>query len=101
MNWIVGLLSGWEALHKMHFRIAALSGDVRSSYTLDVILSLPVPDPNFLLWISKAGMTNSCVILLSEEVSLVNCFVSSSSKSNQKRFHRFFVSMPFLELVLN
>ena len=46
---------------------------------------MPVPDPNSLLWISNAGMTNSCVILLSEDVSLINYFVSSSSRSNQRQ----------------
>ena len=85
MNWIVGLLSGCEALHNIFFRIAALSGDVRSSYTLEVNLSLPVPDPNSLWWMSKAGMTNSCVVLLSEVVSLINFFVSSSSRSSQRQ----------------
>ena len=59
MNCIVGLLSGWEALHRILLRTAAFSGDVRSSYTVDVILLLPIPDPNSLLCISKAGITSS------------------------------------------
>ena len=45
---------------------------------------MPVPDPNSLLWISNTGITSSWVVLLSENVSLIKCFVSSSSRSNQR-----------------
>ena len=51
----------------------------------EVIISVPVPDPNSLLWMSNAGITSSCIILLSEDVSLIDCFVSSSSRSNQRQ----------------
>ena len=51
----------------------------------EVIISVPVPDPNSLLWMSNAGITSSCIILLSEDDSLINCFVSSSSRSNQRQ----------------
>ena len=47
MNWIVGLLSRWEALHRIIFRIAALSGEVWISYALEVILLFPVSVPNY------------------------------------------------------
>ena len=66
----------------MLFGSAALSGDVRSSYTFDVILSVSVPVPNSLLWMSKAGITNSWPVLLFNVVSLSRCFVSSSSRSS-------------------
>ena len=48
MNWTVGRLSGYDALHNMLFSIAALSREVRISYMLEVILSFPVPIPNSL-----------------------------------------------------
>ena len=64
MNWIEGLLSGRESLQRILFRSAALSGDVQSSYTFDVILSVPVPVPNSLLWMVKAGITNCWLVLL-------------------------------------
>ena len=98
MNWIAGLLSELEVLHGILLRIAALSGDVRSSYIFDVILSLPVPDPNSLLWISKAGMTSSCVVLLSEVVSLINFCVSSSSRSNQRQISSILCFSTFLRV---
>ena len=34
---------------------------------------------------SNTDITSSCVVLLSEGVSLINCFVSSSSRSYQRQ----------------
>lgn len=90
MNWIIGLLSGYEALYIMIFRIAALSEDVQVLYTLEVILLFPVHVPNFLLWMSKAGITNSCLVLLFKVVSLINLFVSPPSRSNHRQISSIF-----------
>ena len=77
-------------MHRILFRMAALSGEVRISYTFDVIRSLPVPEPNSLLWMSNAGITSSCVVIDSFVVSRINVFVSSSSKSSQGQISSIF-----------
>ena len=81
----------------MLFRSTVLSGDVRSSYTCDAIISVPVPVPNSLLWISKASITNSWLVLLFHVVSLSRCFVSLSSRSS----HRLILSNLCLSTFLN
>ena len=65
INGIVAWLSGWEDLHKMLFNIDALSEEVQNSYTLEVMFSFLVPVPNYLWWMSNAGVTISWVVLLS------------------------------------
>ena len=69
----------------MIFRSAALSEDVHISYMLKFIFSLPIPVPNSLLWMSKVGIPYSCLVLLFKVVSLINFFVSSSSRSNHRQ----------------
>ena len=117
MNGIVGWLFFCEALHKMLFRITALFREVRSSYTLEVILSfpvpvpvlvpvpvpipVPVPVPNYFWWISKAGITNSWIVLLLVVVSLIKLLVSSSSWSSQRQTLSFFCFKAFCSISLD
>ena len=64
----------------------------------EVILSVPVPDPNSLLWMSNAGITSSWVVLLSEDISLINCFESSSSRYNQRQISSILCLSAFLKV---
>ena len=84
----------------MLFRSATLSGDVRSSNTFDVILSVPVPAPNSLLWMSKAGITNSWLVLLPNVVSQSRCFVYSSSRSSHRQISLILYLSSFLSVSL-
>ena len=59
---------------------------------------MPVPDPNSLLWMSNAGITSSYVVLLSEDASLINCFVTSSSRSNQRQISSILCLSVFLKV---
>ena len=83
-------MSGYDALHSILFRKAALSGEVRISYALDVILSFLVSEPNSLLWIPNDGITSSCVVFDSIVVSRINFLVSSSSRSSQRQISSIF-----------
>ena len=59
---------------------------------------MPVPDPNSLWWTSNAGITSSYVVLLSEEGSLINCFVSLSSRSKQRQISSILWLSAFLKV---
>ena len=59
---------------------------------------MPVPDPNSLLWMSNTGITSSWVVLLSKDVSLIKCFVSSSSRSNQRKISSILYLSVFLKV---
>lgn len=93
MNWIIGWLTGSDVLHKMFFSIWVFSGDVRISYTLVVIFSIPVPDPNALWCISYAG--NKISWTISD-----GAFISSLSKSKQVQISPIFFFRTFLNVNL-
>ena len=84
----------------MIFRSDVLSGDVQSLYTIHVILSVPVPVPTSLLWISKVVVINSWLVLLFNVISLSRCFVSSSSRSSHMQISAILCLSAFLSVSL-
>ena len=87
-------------MHRILFRSAAFSEEMQISYMLEVILSLPIPVPNSLLWMSKVGIPYSCFVLLFKVVSLINFFVSSSSRSNHRQISSIFFLRAFRNVSL-
>ena len=87
-------------MHIIIFRITLLSGELRISYTLDVILLLSVPVTNYLLWMSMVGITNDWLVFLFKVVSLIKCFVSSSSRSNYRQSSSIFCLRAFRNISL-
>ena len=63
-----------------------------------VVLSSSVPKPNSMMWVSKSGITLSCVVLLLDVVSLMRRFVSSSSRSIQRQISSIFYFRDFLRV---
>ena len=63
-----------------------------------VVLSSSVPKPNSMMWVSKSGITISCVVLLLDVVSLMRRFVSSSSRSIQRQMLSIFYFRDFLRV---
>ena len=52
---------------------------------MELIVSFSVPVSNSLLWVSKVGLNNTWLVLSFKVVSLINFFVSSSSRSNHRQ----------------
>ena len=55
-----------------------------------MILSFPVPEPNSLLWILNAGITNFCVVLFPVVILHISFFVFSSFRSGQRQISSIF-----------
>ena len=87
-------------MHRIIYRITLLSGELRISYTLEVILLLSVPVPNSLLWMSMVGITNDWLVFLFKVVFFIKCFVSSSSRSNHRQSSSIFCLRAFRNVSL-
>ena len=67
---------------------------------MELIVSFSVPVSNSLLWVSKVGLNNTWLVLSFKVVSLINFFVSSSSRSNHRQISSIFFLRAFRNVSL-